>query len=66
MIKDGGDSIDKNLIKDFCNHVGILYDIDILSCLQSYIANVHGKSSTNFLIFWSTNICCLWLEAGST
>ena len=35
-------------------------------CLQSYIANVHSRSSVSFLTFWSTNICYLWLEAGST
>ena len=36
------------------------------SCLQSYIASAHGRNSVNFSTFWSTNICCLWLEAGST
>ena len=36
------------------------------SCLQSYITSINSRSSVNFLTFWSTNICCLWLEAGST
>ena len=68
MMEDGGEST--YLIKTWDRISVTIWTFSTLetssNCLQSYTAKVHGRSCVNFLTFWSTNICCLSLVAGST